>query len=860
MPVALLFVSLALAPEPRPARTDGFGDPLPVGAVARFGSVRWKYDAETRELLFSPDGRTLVQVHDRNSFTAWDYPSGRARLRFQFPRSDIPGVSGPSILERPPVRVRFAPDGRSVLALGGLGDLYRVSLADGSYTRLRTIEPHLVPMDVSADGRRIVAEELPVTVGTELWTTVRVWHEADRRWRVLGTRRFFAERPIGFSGLDAPVLLSPDGRLVAAAQDAPRNADSLLVWDLETTNGWVIPCRGLTGMRFSPDSQSVLLIGSDLHLYRIRPRSGGPADLALEGTYRIQQAGQPSRCSAEFTSDGRTVLMADGNICQALDGRDLHKRGWVNVPGVTEKVVSVSADERTAALAEREWGTCIRFLDLATGRVVNPVPGHWGEVKELAVSPDGRRLLSKADDETSLVWDLVPRRVTPGRGAVAEIRYRGTPTHALPLGESFAEARFVSPQAILVWRGRIAAQQDLPPLPILWTVGPGRPRAVGPLPIAADAPWAASPDGTEIIGGYGADTIGGYGADTIVRYDLRDASPVEPDLPRVAADVAALAYTADGKYVRVVRPFRKDTLIDLGTGKPVPAGPPGGLRERYRVERHVAGRELFVSDAAGPSPARVLPEVGPDGEAAAVESPYRKSLCRVSAAGRLVAYPVPDGLRLLDLDSGEAVADVRPNGMTPTAAAFLPSGDFLAVGYEDGQILLWDLRPTGLRELPTREQAIRYWDDLGRDVGRARGAEAVFRRHPSVALAVFRDRIQPLRIPAAEIADRVSKLNDPRWAVREAAERWLRERREEAGPALFRAHAKPASPEAAERIQRLLAPPGPVRSPEILRILRAVAVLERIPGPEADELLKKVAAGDGLPAVRALDALARRGK
>jgi hypothetical protein len=74
--VCLLIVSVGAAVPPaepvaagaredgRPADTDLYGDPLPPVAVARLGTVRWRYSAmgagDSRELAFSPDGKTVA--------------------------------------------------------------------------------------------------------------------------------------------------------------------------------------------------------------------------------------------------------------------------------------------------------------------------------------------------------------------------------------------------------------------------------------------------------------------------------------------------------------------------------------------------------------------------------------------------------------------------------------------------------------------------------------------------------------------------------------------------------------------------------------------------------------------------------
>ena len=102
--------------------------------------------------------------------------------------------------------------------------------------------------------------------------------------------------------------------------------------------------------------------------------------------------------------------------------------------------------------------------------------------------------------------------------------------------------------------------------------------------------------------------------------------------------------------------------------------------------------------------------------------------------------------------------------------------------------------------------------------------------------------------PATPVpADRLRKLladldsNEPQ--RREAASQQLAELAEQAEPALYEAlNAKP-SPEQRRRIEALLASPSVVRSPEKLRAVRAIQVLELCDGPEARQALETLAKG-----------------
>src|SRR5580692_4249534 len=71
-----------------PVKLDQHGDPLPPGALARYGSARLRHGPEPLGLGFSPDGKMLGSISPReDSIRLWDPKTGRELHRFNSPAS-----------------------------------------------------------------------------------------------------------------------------------------------------------------------------------------------------------------------------------------------------------------------------------------------------------------------------------------------------------------------------------------------------------------------------------------------------------------------------------------------------------------------------------------------------------------------------------------------------------------------------------------------------------------------------------------------------------------------------------------------------------------------------------------------------
>ena len=56
---------------------DVYGDPLPPGAVARFGTVRWRPGVSCDALAFTPDGKSVVSADRINGACVWEVATGK---------------------------------------------------------------------------------------------------------------------------------------------------------------------------------------------------------------------------------------------------------------------------------------------------------------------------------------------------------------------------------------------------------------------------------------------------------------------------------------------------------------------------------------------------------------------------------------------------------------------------------------------------------------------------------------------------------------------------------------------------------------------------------------------------------------
>jgi RNA polymerase sigma factor (sigma-70 family) len=399
--------------EASPARMGGMDDSLPVGARARFGSLRFRTGGGYGSVAYAPGGRTLAF-----GGALWDAATGRRVARLQERAGDHVSL---------PV---FSPDGKA-LAAGGFSPDERglpaalICLWDaetGAELRRLTAAGRRPVCHVafSADGRTLAA------LGAWAGGGQVSWDGTLARWDV-ESGRLIGEITVGPpAGMSA--RLAPGAKTVVAWAHPPADARTAAPrrWDAET--GEELPplrgeAEGVAAVAFSADAGLVVAAGRDLALWD-----------AGTGEQRFRVHGCWARAVA-FSSDGTRIatrgLEGSVRLWDVAAGRELRR-----LPGRQEGVSSpppvFSPDGKTLA-TESEGALCL--WDVETGREHFPADGHYGPVTAVAFCSGGRLVVSGGKDAAIRLWDRVTGRAV---GELARAPWDVLALTALPGGKTLA--------------------------------------------------------------------------------------------------------------------------------------------------------------------------------------------------------------------------------------------------------------------------------------------------------------------------------------------------------------------------------------------------------------------------------------
>jgi WD40 repeat protein/serine/threonine protein kinase len=450
-----------------------------------------KIGSGTELIAFSPDGRQIVSTHADQSIRIWDVKTGR-QIGYAAPGKLATGLA-------------VFPDGRRVL-ISFSGPTFVWDLATNQQTR--QAPGFGTSIAVSADGRRALIG------GGNL---MQIW-EMETGEELMRQHHKSAIRHVAFSSDDHHAVSSADeGVRIWALPPGRTLGEQPAVVEVAQ-----FPAQEtiLSGVVVSPDGRRVLTVKwpSTIRLW----------DREARQLIHTLEAGGKEIRSVAFWPDGNLAL--SGGDDKVVRLWNLVSGEHRDFPGHVDNIMSValSPDGKLAYSAGgadiregRRWdhdGTDfdVRVWNVETGEPLRPLKGHTGIVWSLAVSADGRLLLSGGNDAVPILWNA----------------RTGREKHRLRGHTARVECVAFLPDS------KRALSSGLDGTIRLWDVETGREvRGHFKEPTGGSGCLAVSPDGHRL-----------FSADGVVRYWNLDTGEQIQRL-RLAAYPTKGSFTPDGRHV-----------------------------------------------------------------------------------------------------------------------------------------------------------------------------------------------------------------------------------------------------------------------------------------------------------------------
>jgi RNA polymerase sigma factor (sigma-70 family) len=786
--------------DPEPLR-DRFGDPLPPGAVARMGTIRFRHSNWVDAVGYSPDGTFVVSGSYDRTIRFWDPTTGKELRRFTGHTSSVTGFV-------------FTDGGKTLISSGGEG---MVRVWEVSTDReVRSFQAHegsqVSSVAVSPDGKILATGG-----GGNGHRTLVLWELATgKELHVLAGKEHFVQT----------VAFSPDRKLVASGAEG----GGLYLWDVNTGKE-VRALKGhthdVTSLAFSPDGETLVSGGHDHQVRLWEVKTGKElnkwqtnADAADNEVGLVLRRGvleprpREGILAVAFSPNGKTVAV--GNQDGALRLLDVTAgKVSVNISNNGQAVNSVAFSPDGKVLATGGWDHAVRLRDSATGKELSPLQGHDSYPHRVIVSPEGKQVASIGDNTVRL-WELATGK---------EVRvFRGHTAWPADVAFSPDGRRLASggwDKSVRVWD--IATGKEV------WKKeSDDRMMAV-----------AFSPDGKTLASA--SWNIEGKVSSTIRLWDAATGGETRELKEYPGAFFGTLSFTPDGKALSV-KSEEALIFLDVVTGKEtrridvrgyVSLSPDGKVLVSNTKERAARLHEA----ASG----KVLYEFGDD--------PELRSRHVFSPDGKTLTWAGNDQkVRLWEVATGKVRRQFAGHQGAVLGLAFTPDGRTIVSASQDTTLLVWDVlsrdaeRPANL----TAKELQQRWDDLaGADAEKAFRAIGDLVAIPDKALPFLRENLKPVHAAKPErMAQLLAHLDSGEFDEREKATRELEDLAELAVPALNKALEARPSLETRRRAEALLQKlDGPVASGQRLRGVRAIEVLEYIGTPEARKLLMLLAEG-----------------
>ncbi len=330
-------------------RTDLYGDPLPVGAIARIGSIRLRHTETVQYVAYSPNGE-LIASAGRDGIRLWETTSAR-------PRGWWPGRCD---------HLAFSPDGNEI-ACAGDSEIWILDVSTGEEARRFAVE-NIRGVVYAPDGSFLVGW------GGTFSTRNRKVVRSEGFARLLDPKTGEVLREFeGHEGRIFSAALSPDGSTLAtSSQD-----NTIRLW--ETASG--------TELRQTPILDEAQLEQGKWLRYDIT------AQLAFSPAEQMLAVAMPIVAKPEYSI----------RLWETPSGKELRRLGHHD-----DKIQSLafSKDGRYLVSGGRDKKVRVWETQFGQSMAVYSHRGHTGWIECVAFSPDYQTVVSGSQDQTVRIWHL----------------------------------------------------------------------------------------------------------------------------------------------------------------------------------------------------------------------------------------------------------------------------------------------------------------------------------------------------------------------------------------------------------------------------------------------------------------------
>ncbi|MBI3409879.1 MAG: hypothetical protein HY040_16190 [Planctomycetes bacterium] len=894
--LALAFLAIAQtgrafqepAPPPRAVAQKGdiHGDPLPEGALARMGTVRWRHGGPVTFIGYTAQGKQLITACTDGFFRVWAVDSGKETHRFGIaPKEGAVFGAGAGFAVRGGTASTVglssdgaklaAPDPAGVIRVWDVASGKELPTAAGANKDFRR-GAGAVGLAFSPDGKT-----LALRGNDQLIRLIDVG--GSKESRTIG-KRPEGNQPLRLGGSNALVFL-PDGKSLASTFTEVENQktlNSIRIYDVES--GKETRQINLDDLNFSVGGLAVSTDGKTLSwssqngatLYDVESgkeiRRLGENPKAFRGLVGAAVFSPNGKLLATRANDNSNIVLWDVESGKQLgrlgESTNPNPRVAIAVGGLTTASQSIAFSPDGRTLVEGTPNNTVRLWDIASRKDADTGhQGHRAAVTQLALSADGKLLTTSAVDGTIRQWDP-----TSGRESGRVNLPASAGAAALSLDGKAAAVFSAANNSVRLWD--VAAAKETATI----TMG-GAQRGVG-----SGSAVVLSPDGKRLAT---------RGLDQLIRvYDSGGkelaalGKPVRSDMAPAGAffgtSTQPLAFAPDGDFVAAV----------TGAGQPIGVGgrmaapastsivlwnvaakrprqfdsqsqgvlamalsQDGRTLAAYNWDRTVALWEVLT----GKEYARIRMDIGkaadpgPPGFVRASVLGFTGVVPAIAFAPDCRTIAIGDGPNIYLIDSQTASQSGKLTGHQGAVQSLVFSNDncTLISGSADTTALVWDISGMIKHERTpiakwTDEKRAEFWKDLAADPAKARKAMQAFDNQPAEALAAFSDRLKPaVGVEAKHIENLVADLDSDQYPLRRKATEELERLGDLAQIPLETALKKKPTLEMQRRLEKLLDKINNEQPPpaDVLQAIRAVQILEKAGTPEALLLVQRISEG-----------------